>query len=267
MAEGEVVVEQSTILSEEEVTATLEGTQHEEVATLPSDEGEFVLPEKMQGKSAEEIAKMYVELEKFKSKQEEPPTEKEPKKEEEPPKEPTPVEKEAYDRYAQSFEKNGELSEAEYTELAEAGYTKEQVDAEINRVKEQKEFQKYKQERALNEVLEPLGGGTEKFKEVGMWANESKTPEELKAFNEALASSSKIAQQALLKTLYAEYESANKEETILHTNSPQVQPSKGYATETDFFKDIGNPAYKNDKSYVAAVEAKLAKTDRSKWSF
>ena len=67
----EVEVEQSEVLSQEEVTQVLaegepEGTQ------LPSDEPTFEMPEKMQGKSLEEVTKMYVELEKMKAKQVEP---------------------------------------------------------------------------------------------------------------------------------------------------------------------------------------------------
>ena len=259
---GETVVttEESAVLSEGEVNTIVEGAPTEEAPTLPSDATEFTMPEKFAGKSAEEIAKSYLELEKFKGGGQES-TEGEVPSEPEEGGEVTEIQQEQYDRYAQSLDDNGELSAEEYAELAKAGYDKATVDAEIAARNEEKEFQKYKADKALNDVLEPLGGGADKFKEVATWANETKTPEEVKAFNDALASSPKIAQQALLKGLYAEYDSSGTPDTILHTNTPQSLPSKGYKTQEEFFKDIGSEEYQNNPAYRAAVEAKMAKSN------
>jgi len=53
----------------EQVTPPVEEVL-EEPTVLPSDEVPFEMPEKFAGKTAEEIAKSYVELEKFKASQE-----------------------------------------------------------------------------------------------------------------------------------------------------------------------------------------------------
>jgi len=237
-----------------------EVAEHEVV--LPSDKEVFNMPDKFKGKSAEDIAKSYLELEKIRvqPKQEAP-------KEDTPADVPTTVEQEQYEKYATSLDTNGSLSEAEYAELAKAGYSKEVVDAEIQSRADKLEFNKYREEKALNKILEPLGGGTEKFKEVAMWTKENKTAEEVAAINDALSKSTPLAQQALLKSLYAEYEAGGNTDTVLHTNNVQTTPSKGYATETEFFADIKSPAYKTDKSYVKAVEAKLARSNTKDWSF
>jgi len=196
-------VEQSAVLSSEEV-AQLTGDETPTETQLPSEEVAFEMPEKFAGKSAEEIAKSYMELEKMKNtkseESEEGGDEVSKEGEETPPeetkeeKEPTKEEAEQYQKYVDSYEKNGGLSDDEYAELEKAGYSKEQVDEEI-------EYRNYKKEKALSDVLDPLGGGTDKFKEVAKWAAENKSPEEVKEFNEALASSSKLGQQALLKEL------------------------------------------------------------------
>ena len=250
---------QSAVLNEEEVSSTLNDSEEGVQATqLPSDQTEFEVPDKFKGKSVEDVIKSYQELEKLKSikKDEEAPTEEVDEVE------PTDQEIETYNKYAASFDADGALSEAEYAELAAMGYDKATVDAEIEAYKEQKEFQTYKQEKALADVIQPLGGGTEKFKEVAMWANQNKAPEEVAEFNEALAASSKIAQQAMLRGLYAEYESAgNAVDTILHTNTPQSLPSKGYRTQEEFFKDIGSEEYKNNAAYRKAVEDKMSKSN------
>jgi len=272
VATGEVV-EQSNVLSEGEVTSIVGGAAPEE-AILPSDTPEFEMPDKFQGKSLEEVIKSYQELEKFKGKapeegggqestEGEVPLEPEKGKEE-----PTKVEQEQYDRYAESLDKNGSLSDVEYAELAKAGYDKATVDAEITNRKALQEFQSYKQEKALNDVLEPLGGGTDKFKEVADWANQSKTPEDIKAFNETLAKVPKIAQQAMQKGLYEEYASAGTStDQVLHTGANQTTPSKGYTNETEMFKDMNNPAYNTDPKFNKAVLDKLSRTNREGWSF
>jgi len=237
-----------------------EGVQGEEVVTLPSDAEEFVIPEKFAGKSVEDVIKSYQELEKFKGGGQESKGEEqdEGQKEESP-------EQTAYNKYVKSFEDNGTLSEAEYAELAELGYNKEAVNKEIQRVSDAKEFEAYKAQKTIEAVLEPLGGGQEKFQTVAEWANQTKDAEEVKAFNEALAAAPKLAQQALLRGLYAEYDASGVTD-VLHTNSPQGAPTRGYASEADFFKDIGAPEYSTHRTFAAAVQAKLEKTDTTGWA-
>ena len=268
---GEAVVEQSEVLSEGEVTNIVDGVEPE-AAILPSDKVEFEVPEKFKDKSIEDVIKSYQELEKMKGASQVPEEGGDVKSEEKPnsasepeeggDKEPTKVEQEQYNKYADSYDKNGELSTAEYAELAKLGYDKTTVDKEIADRTVLQEFQTYKQEKTLNDVLEPLGGGQEKFKEVATWANENKDAAEVKAFNDTLASVPKMAQQALLKGLYAEYEASGQAiDTILHTGANQSTPSKGYKTQEEFFKDVGSEEYQNNPKYREAVEAKMSRSD------
>lgn len=258
--EGEsIIAEQSEVLTEGEVANIVEGAEPEE-AVLPSDEVGFELPDKFKGKSAEDIAKAYMELEKMKGSPSDEETVSEQEDQDEVPEDKEISEEQAtYNRYVEEFNKNGKLSDSDYAELAKAGYDKEAVDGEILKYQEQKDFKEYQQEKNLNKVLEPLGGGTEKFKEVAVWANKAKTPEDLKAFNEALEASSPLAQQAMLKGLYTEYDSANADtDVVLHSGSRQTTARKGYATQEEFFSDVGSPEYKNNEAYRKAVEKKMS---------
>jgi len=259
----ETVGEESATLSQEEVAEAVSGESPEVEVQLPSEEVKFEMPEKFAGKSAEEIAKSYMDLEKFKggdqeSKEGEVPSEPEKGK----PEEETKADKEQYQKYADSLDKNGVLSEAEYAELAAAGYTKEVVDAEIADRSDRTAFESYKKDRALNEVLEPLGGGKEKFKEVSDWANTTKSAEEVTAFNSELATAGPLAKQALLRGLYYEYDTSSKEtNNLLHSNTAPKTGSKGYTTQEEFFKDVGSEEYQTNISYRKAVEAKMALSD------
>ena len=256
---GETVVpEESAVLTEGEVNTIMSGESIEETPILPSDNTEFIMPDKFKGKSVEEIARSYLELEKMKVSEPEA-TEEEVSLESEEDEE--AFEEDYYNELVNTYETTGALSAEQYAALAEEGYTKEQVDAEISAYNDNKEFLAYKQEKHLNSIIEPLGGGQDKFKAVAQWANESKPVEDVKAFNAALSSASTIAQQAMLRGLYAEYESAgNTVDTVLHTNTPQSLPSRGYKTQEEFFKDIGSEEYKNNAAYRKAVEDKMSKS-------
>ncbi len=254
---GESIVAEATELDTNEVEAVAsEGGDELSTPTLPSDEVEFQVPEKFEGKSLEDVIKSYQELEKMNQKG----GDEEVSQEEAPVKEEAQGE-EQFQKYANSLEANGELSEAEYTELAELGFDKAAVDAEIGNRAERKEFEAYKADKNLSTFLEPLGGGTEKFKEVVEWANGNKSKEELAEFNHALKGAPQMAQKALIRELYAEYESGEQtQRDVLHTNAPQTSPSKGYNTQEEFFKDVGSTEYKTNPAYRAAVEKKMSQS-------
>ena len=260
---GETVVpEESSVLTEGEVDTIMSGETIKEAPALPSDNAEFIMPDKFQGKSAEEIARSYLELEKMKNASQE--NEEYEEYEEYPEGEESEeaFEEAYYNELVNTYETTGALSAEQYAELAEGGYTREQVDAEISAYNDNKEFLSYRQEKHLNSVIEPLGGGQDKFKAVAQWANEAKSVEDVQAFNAALSSASTIAQQAMLRGLYAEYESAgNNVDTVLHASTPQSLPSRGYKTQEEFFKDIGSEEYKNNAAYRKAVEDKMSKSN------
>lgn len=234
----------------QEVEQVEEVEEQEEEVVLPSDIPTFEMPEKFKGKSAEEIAKSYVELEKLYSR----------KIENKSTTEPAPLSQEQYSKFETKFRETGSLSEEDYAELEKLGYSREVVDTEIA-------YRQYQEEKNILDVLAPLGGGLEKLNQVASWAKETKSEEEVKNINEALKSTNKQGQQAILKMLYNEYENRNTSQEPIHTNSPQVPRTRGYNNEADFFKDLSDPRYKSgDKYFIKAVEQKLSLTDTSNWS-
>jgi len=257
MAEVEVEAPQSEVLTEEEVAKVVEGEPQEEEVILPSDQETFELPEKFKGKSAEEIAKAYIELEKMKKGGDEQVSQGE---EEPPPSEEAPekgTDEDTKDnielsKYEEKYLKEGGLSDEDYAELEKAGYSKDKVDEHI-------EFVEYKREKAIKGVLEPIGLDLDSFKELSVWIAENKSQEEIAEINSTLEASPKLAQQALLKTLKEEFSGGETEP--IHTNAPQSRPSKGYATQEEFFKDVGSSEYQNNPKFRQAVEAKMAISD------
>ena len=257
---------QSEVLTPEEAAQVVSEEGQEPEVILPSEQETFEIPEKFQGKTMEDVVKAYMELEKMKgggqeiSQEGEEPSTETPSEEETSDDKPDEDTKDNVDlsKFEEKFMKEGKLDEEDFAELEKLGYSKEQVQEHI-------EFVEWKRERAIKSVLEPIGISKEEFKAVTEWVAQNKSPDEIQAINQALASSPVPAQQAIIQGLMVEYSKADA--GPIHTNTPQSRPSKGYATESEFMADISNPAYQHDKSYVKKVEEKLAMTDTTQWGW
>lgn len=271
--EAQASQEKSTVLSEDEVQATLSEETPEADVSLPSEDN-FEMPDKFQGKSAEEIARAYAELEKMKGQPEadEPKAEEtteqkddsefvNPMLEEGRPEDSKDVPADKFASLVDEYDENGSLSEDSYKALEELGYDKNFVDEKIDYIN-------YKREKEADTVLEPYGG-TEAFKDVSAWAAANFSEEQLQNINLQLASGNKQTQDAVLSSLFMGYKQSVKtdapKDVTLHTNQPQTTRTEGYSTKSEYLKDAKDPRYEKDTGYRKQVEQKMLKTDMSKW--
>lgn len=259
---------QSLLLSEEEVDSLLNPTdpaEGEEVDTeedvvLPSEEVAFVMPEKFAGKSAEDIAKAYIELEKMKEGKAQEDAEEPDGKETVPNKE-VEITQEELSKYVTEFNEGGALSEESYAELEAKGLSREQVDEQIDYIK-------YKQDKAAAKLLEPFGT-MDDFKAAAEWARQNWTEAQVTNFNKKLSTSDEETINALLTGLFAGYNATKPKETqmpdMLHGEAPKPVKPTGYESKSDMMKDMNDPRYAKDEVFRSKVAAKMAKTDMSKW--
>jgi hypothetical protein len=242
---------ESLVLSQEEVTKTLNDETIEPEVVLPSEE--FEVPDKFKGKSAEEIAKAYVELEKMKAPQ---PTQQEEGGDEE-----STSDQETIQPYIDKVLNNEELTEDEYNVLqSKYNMSKEQLDEQID-------FIRYKQDKQNKQLYDSVGG-KELFDSAVTWAKSTYTPEEIQAYNDALASASPNIQKVIIKGIIDQYQLASKlpQERTLHTNEAPRGKAKGYQSQHELLQDMGDPRYGNDRSYTKMVEAKMEVTDDTGWA-
>jgi hypothetical protein len=265
-------VVKSTVLNEAEVKATLSGEEGDAEYVLPS-EDVFEMPDKFKGKSAEEIARAYAELEKMRNKQpnkEDPASEDpaddsafvNPMLDEGRPEGSKDLPGEAFVQFIEEYDSNGGLSEASYAKLQELGYNKAFVDEKI-------EYINYKRDKEVETVLTPYGG-REEFKKVSAWASANFSEQQLENINIQLASGNKQTQDAVLSSLFMGYKQSvttatPPQDVTLHTNQPQSVRVEGYATKSEYLKDAKDPRYDKDPGYRKQVEKKMLKTDMSKW--
>ena len=240
--EGTQEVEQT--LPNEVETGPADEVQEEEV-TLPSDDT-FEIPEKFKGKSAEEIARAYVELERLKQKDTPEPQQEEGQTEEPEEEEPTT------NKYLEEFYAKGELSEESYNELLEQGYTKEDIDEALD-------YEKYKLEKQTKEMADVVGG-VENYAAMEQWATEFYPEEERAEFVKEFTQAGKLAKQAMLRDLYNQYQANTTGGDVVHTNEPQRVRQGGYTSQHELQKDMSDPRYGTDRSYTKMVEEKLARS-------
>lgn len=237
----------SAVLNETEIQEAL-GESTEEEVVLPSEQEEFELPEKFKGKSAEEIAKAYTELEKLKARQVG-----EEEVEEAPIKDGEEEEADEIDleEYYKQYVETGEFDAEALSKLG----------VDVQEVQEQFEYAAYKQQKAIDAVLSPLGISLDEVTEAASWLSETQGEAEAEALNEALATSTVSVQRVLIKGLMDSYKEATNITDVLHTNEPQSLPTQGYKTQEEFFKDVGSPEYANNPKFRERVEKKMAKSD------
>jgi len=247
----EVVVDETTPqegqVPQPEVGPEGSTPQEEGVVTLPSDVETFVMPEKFAGKTAEEIARSYMELEKFKGT----PTPDVPATPETPE---TPSVSED-EQYILEYINTGELSEESYAALEAKGMTRQEIADKM-------EFEGYKSKKAVDELVGVIGG-IDNFTKMDEWAKEAFTPEQMAQYTQELASASKFGKQAILKDIYSQYTAASGEAPVgdvVHTNERQTIVTKGYTSQHELQADMADPRYGTDRSYTQAVEEKLAKS-------
>lgn len=157
-----------------------------------------------------------------------------------------------FDKYAALHDASNSLTPEQYQE-----YTKESGvslrDAEL-------QFKGYASEKAesANAVL-GAAGGQEKFQEMSQWASQHQPQGFIDAFNAALDSKNATQIDMAVKSLKADYQTANPSRPALVTgNASSVTSTQGYKTLNELVADQSNPKYKaGDPEYHDMVDRKL----------
>lgn len=233
-------------------------------------------PEKILGKfaSQDELAKAYVELEKKlgapKAPEAKPadgkapeakapeakPAEKAP--EAKAPESPEDAAKKAvaakgidFDALQNEYAQNGgKLTEARLKELEAAGIPKSAVDAYV-------EGQVAKAALTRQEILRAADLDDAKFDEMSKWAQKHLRPEELTAFDEAIAKAPLAQQKFLLGSLAARWRNEGDHVPERIEGGPPSRGPEGYQSMQEMLADMKDPRYAKDPAFRAKVEAKL----------
>lgn len=213
------------------------------------------LPEKF--KTWEDLKTAYTELEKKLGTQTPTPTPTTPQTQP-PPITPTPVDPTKpvqfdMSKYETEFSSTGQLSPESYAELSSRGFDKNIVDNYIAG----KQAQIQQQKAAL---LEPVGGEAG-YTAMTQWAAQNLSPQEVEAYNKAVASPDQAVVANAIAGLHARHTLSVGQTPSLVSGTASANsgpaPFRSWAEVTAAMSD---PRYKNDPAYQSDVMQRMAKT-------
>lgn len=210
----------------------------------------FEVPEKFKGKSAEEIVKSYLELEKkLSEKQVTNPDDAKPTEAQQDAVEAkvnatlTPKDFEVYEK---AYLENGKLDDNHYKELEKKGLSKEVIDLYIEGAKAR--------DTIYTNAIYEAAGGAEEYKELVKWASENITDHSVIAdINRDLSSGSVAKAKWAVENLQLRRGTPPRK---LEGSSVADTSTKGYKDKTEWRRDVSNVLYGRDKKYTQAVDAR-----------
>jgi hypothetical protein len=234
-------------------------TAHTDRNNLPTEPtaDTFVMPKKFEGKSAEEIAKSYMELEKMKAEgkptAEPPETPVEAPKGEEPqievPKQANSMDviQEYSDKY---MEQGNSLTDQDYKDLeSKLGVSKDLVDQFIRgRVADVE-----RQQSTVDQTL----GGESKRDEIFQWASENLSADDLEIINEQLRNNPAVGAERLK----AKYEAAVPHSgNLIKGKQSAAQPADIFHNKQEMVMAMNHKEYNMGGAYDVAFEAKIQRS-------
>ena len=222
-------------------------------------------------KSAEELEKAYLELQKklgersteetsTETETEEPATEAtEEEAEEESSEEPSEV-YQALESASQEYEEGGELSPDTLEKLAQLD-SKELVEQWVQYVNSSKgdpepgAMPQEDVDRIMGSV-----GGTDQYQAMVAWAGDALAPEEIAAYDAVVTSGDPNSVYWAVQGLRSKYVESNGYEGTQVSGNRAARPEPGFRSQAELARAISDPRYRDDPAYRMDVEQKLARS-------
>ena len=218
-------------------------------------------------KSAEELEKAYLELQKKLGERssEEPAAETETEEpaaeesEEEIDEEPSEV-YQTLESASQEYEEGGELSPETLEKLSQLD-SKELVEQwveYVNSTKSDPEPGAMPQED-VDRIMGSVGG-TESYQQMIAWAGEALAPDEIAAYDAVVTSGNPDSVYWAVQGLRSKYVEANGFEGTQISGNRAARPEPGFRSQAELARAISDPRYRDDPAYRMDVEQKLARS-------
>lgn len=155
---------------------------------------------------------------------------------------------------SKEFISNGELSEATYETLSQAGFPKEMVDSYIA-------GQTAIAEGFTSEVFE-IAGGKEQYDAMGAWAVENMTEPEMNAYDAAMDSGDPERIKLAVRGVSDRYKAEVSEPDLVSGGAGNGALGDSYDSWDDVVNEMDDPRYATSPAYRAKIDAKLARSNK-----
>ena len=155
-------------------------------------------------------------------------------------------------------ENNGTLSEEMYDKLGAAGLTKELVNSYLKGVRDELGFEAAQPTLNDAEVSEIKGiaNGEEGYQSLMEWAANNLQQEDIKNYDDVLATGNKSAIKFAVKALMGQYEDANGRDSKIVTGKESAPET--YRSMAEVVRDMNKPEYQTDEAFRDDVIRKLS---------
>jgi hypothetical protein len=159
-----------------------------------------------------------------------------------------------YDALSDEFWSQGDLSDASYSRLEEAGIPREIVDSYIE---SQLSMVETRKGSIINEV-----GGAEGYEQLTSWAADNLEDGEIDYFNQIMDTNDFNAIQMAVRAVSARRDASEGMEPSRNLSGSLSGGGGGsYDSVQQLMSDMQNPAYENDPAFRQQVENKLARSN------
>lgn len=164
-------------------------------------------------------------------------------------------------KFAQEYEKDGKLSDASYKELADAGFSRELVDAYIDGVQRSAEASGGELAgKEVDAILQEVGG-QEEYDKVMQWAVTHLTEEEQEAYDRAVTNPDPAVARFVVQGLFSRYEREHGRAPSLVTgtrvSATEAARAQGFSDRSEMIKAMSDKRYGVDPEYTRRVEQQV----------
>ena len=154
------------------------------------------------------------------------------------------------------FLENDEISEDDYSKLAEAGFSKQVVDLYLDGVRNSGIAGEVDAEGIKESV-----GGDESYGQMVSWAMENLPAEDIQAFNKLTDTGDGPAIKLAVQGIYSQYNNAMGVEPNLYSGRAAASGPAPYRSTAEVKAAMSDPRYGKDVTYTESVYSRLEKSD------
>ena len=163
---------------------------------------------------------------------------------------------------AHFVQNNGTLTDDMKSQLVNAGFPSETVEAYLQGQAVQQGFVAPSQNLSDTDVreIQDIAGGPNQYNDLTKWAETNLSPDDVNAFDEVMNTGNKAAVKFAVKALNAQYEDAVGREPSLVTGKTSMRGDK-YRSMAEVVRDMENPQYESNDAYRLDVMQKLERSN------
>ena len=163
---------------------------------------------------------------------------------------------------AHFVQNNGTLTDDMKSQLVNAGFPSETVEAYLQGQAVQQGFVAPSQNLSDTDVreIQDIAGGPNQYNDLTKWAETNLSPDDVNPFDEVMNTGNKAAVKFAVKALNAQYEDAVGREPSLVTGKTSMRGDK-YRSMAEVVRDMENPQYESNDAYRLDVMQKLERSN------